>query len=65
MSGERLFAAVRGLADEPGRLEQMGKNARRLARPGAAARAAAVLEEAAKAGGGRGRQWARETAERD
>jgi UDP-N-acetylglucosamine:LPS N-acetylglucosamine transferase len=33
------------LASEPGRLERMGQAARKLARPGAARRAADILEE--------------------
>ena len=51
MSGERLFQTVRELAGEPGRLEAMGRAARSLARPGAANRAADLLEEI-----GRGRR---------
>src|SRR5207253_1950090 len=42
MTGERLFEAVR---DAAGRLEAMGSAARKLARPGAAKRAADLLEE--------------------
>jgi UDP-N-acetylglucosamine--N-acetylmuramyl-(pentapeptide) pyrophosphoryl-undecaprenol N-acetylglucosamine transferase len=51
MTGERLFQAVRELAGEAGRLEAMGRAARSLARPGAAKRAADLLEET-----GRGRE---------
>jgi len=42
MTGERLFEAVSGVA---GRLDQMGAAARHLAKPGAARRAADLLEE--------------------
>lgn len=42
MSGERLFEAVR---DAAGRIEAMGEAARSLAKPGAAERAADLLEE--------------------
>lgn len=51
MNGARLYEEVTRLAQEPGRLEEMGEAARRLARPQAAARAAEVLEWAA--GGGK------------
>jgi len=44
MNGEKLFAIVRELADS-GRLEVMGNAARRFAKPGAAQRAADILEE--------------------
>ncbi|HEX8985033.1 MAG TPA: undecaprenyldiphospho-muramoylpentapeptide beta-N-acetylglucosaminyltransferase [Bryobacteraceae bacterium] len=44
-SGRRLFEEVRELACEPGVLEKLGAAARRFARPGAAARAASILEE--------------------
>lgn len=47
-SGEKLFATVAELAGTAGVLEAMAEAARRFARPGAAARAAACLEEAAK-----------------
>ncbi len=47
-SGERLFQTVTTLVAEPGRLERMGAAARRFARPGAARRAADVLEEVAR-----------------
>jgi UDP-N-acetylglucosamine--N-acetylmuramyl-(pentapeptide) pyrophosphoryl-undecaprenol N-acetylglucosamine transferase len=45
MNGERLFAAVCELAAAAGALERMGEAARKLARPGAARRAAEILEE--------------------
>jgi len=47
MTGERLFATVVELA-EPGTMERMGAAARGLAHPGAARRAADVLEEVAR-----------------
>jgi UDP-N-acetylglucosamine--N-acetylmuramyl-(pentapeptide) pyrophosphoryl-undecaprenol N-acetylglucosamine transferase len=47
MTGERLFSVVNELAGQPETLARMSENARKLARPGAAARAADVLEEAA------------------
>ena len=47
MNGERLFAEVQSACREPERLEQMAIAARRLARPGAAQRAASILEELA------------------
>jgi UDP-N-acetylglucosamine--N-acetylmuramyl-(pentapeptide) pyrophosphoryl-undecaprenol N-acetylglucosamine transferase len=43
LSGEALAAAVRGLADDPGRIEAMETAARRLSRPDAAARVADLL----------------------
>jgi UDP-N-acetylglucosamine--N-acetylmuramyl-(pentapeptide) pyrophosphoryl-undecaprenol N-acetylglucosamine transferase len=46
-SGERLFQEITRLASEPGLLEKMGTAARRQAHPGAAARAADILEEVA------------------
>src|SRR5471032_2742712 len=46
-TGEKLFAAVQELATGPGCLERMGERARQFARPGAALRAAEILEEAA------------------
>jgi UDP-N-acetylglucosamine--N-acetylmuramyl-(pentapeptide) pyrophosphoryl-undecaprenol N-acetylglucosamine transferase len=49
MSGERLFAEAQELSAEGGVLERMGSAARGLAKPGAAARAADVLEGAAGA----------------
>ena len=45
LTGARLFEEVNLLAADRGRLEAMGRAARSLARPGAAARAADVLEE--------------------
>jgi UDP-N-acetylglucosamine--N-acetylmuramyl-(pentapeptide) pyrophosphoryl-undecaprenol N-acetylglucosamine transferase len=49
MTGEKLFAAVSELAASPALLAGMGRAARGLAHPGAARRAADVLEEAARA----------------
>ncbi|MBI1788373.1 MAG: undecaprenyldiphospho-muramoylpentapeptide beta-N-acetylglucosaminyltransferase [Acidobacteria bacterium] len=49
MTGDRLFQVVTELAAEPGRLERMGEAARGLGRPGAARRAADILEEFAGA----------------
>jgi UDP-N-acetylglucosamine--N-acetylmuramyl-(pentapeptide) pyrophosphoryl-undecaprenol N-acetylglucosamine transferase len=46
-TGERLFKEVEALAWEAGALERMGQSARSLARPGAARRAADILEELA------------------
>jgi UDP-N-acetylglucosamine--N-acetylmuramyl-(pentapeptide) pyrophosphoryl-undecaprenol N-acetylglucosamine transferase len=48
MTGERLFETVAKLAADPGVLERMGNAARRMAHPGAARRAAEVLEEVAR-----------------
>jgi UDP-N-acetylglucosamine--N-acetylmuramyl-(pentapeptide) pyrophosphoryl-undecaprenol N-acetylglucosamine transferase len=48
MDGARLFHEVRQLASDPERLAAMGQAARSLARPGAARRAADVLEEFAR-----------------
>ena len=45
MTGQRLFDEIMTLAAAPGLLERMGQAARRLARPGAARRAADILEE--------------------
>jgi UDP-N-acetylglucosamine--N-acetylmuramyl-(pentapeptide) pyrophosphoryl-undecaprenol N-acetylglucosamine transferase len=47
MTGERLAAEVLALARERDVLEKMGEAARRLARPGAAARAADLVEQLA------------------
>ncbi len=47
-TGETLFAAVSELAGAPEALARMGAAARRFARPGAARRAADVLEEAGR-----------------
>jgi UDP-N-acetylglucosamine--N-acetylmuramyl-(pentapeptide) pyrophosphoryl-undecaprenol N-acetylglucosamine transferase len=48
MSGRKLFETVAELASGAGVLERMGEAARRLARPGAARRAAEILEEVAR-----------------
>jgi UDP-N-acetylglucosamine--N-acetylmuramyl-(pentapeptide) pyrophosphoryl-undecaprenol N-acetylglucosamine transferase len=48
-SGERLFETVRELASTPEVLARMGEAARQFARPGAAKRAADILEEVARA----------------
>ncbi len=45
--GERLFREVTALAGAGDELERMGQNARSFAKPGAAARAADILEEIA------------------
>jgi UDP-N-acetylglucosamine--N-acetylmuramyl-(pentapeptide) pyrophosphoryl-undecaprenol N-acetylglucosamine transferase len=45
MTGERLASEIVSMASEPGLLERMGAAAKRLARPGAAARAADLLEQ--------------------
>jgi UDP-N-acetylglucosamine--N-acetylmuramyl-(pentapeptide) pyrophosphoryl-undecaprenol N-acetylglucosamine transferase len=45
MTGEKLFQIVRELSADDGALERMGEAARRFARPGAARRAAEILEE--------------------
>ena len=47
MTGERLFTLTAELAATPGALEQMAQKARSFARPGAAKRAAEILEEVA------------------
>ena len=49
MNGEKLVAVVAELAGSSGALERMGEAARRLAKPGAARRAAEILEEVAGA----------------
>ena len=49
MNGEKLSAVVAELAGSPGALERMGEAARRFAKPGAARRAAEILEEVAGA----------------
>jgi UDP-N-acetylglucosamine--N-acetylmuramyl-(pentapeptide) pyrophosphoryl-undecaprenol N-acetylglucosamine transferase len=49
MTGARMFRTVSESAAEPGVLERMGRAARELAHPGAARRAADVLEEVARA----------------
>jgi UDP-N-acetylglucosamine--N-acetylmuramyl-(pentapeptide) pyrophosphoryl-undecaprenol N-acetylglucosamine transferase len=48
MTGERLVAVVTELAAASGRLDSMAKAAREFARPGAARRAADILEEVAR-----------------
>jgi UDP-N-acetylglucosamine--N-acetylmuramyl-(pentapeptide) pyrophosphoryl-undecaprenol N-acetylglucosamine transferase len=48
MTGERLVAEVARLASEKGSLEKMGEAARAFAKPGAAKRAADVLEEVSR-----------------
>jgi UDP-N-acetylglucosamine--N-acetylmuramyl-(pentapeptide) pyrophosphoryl-undecaprenol N-acetylglucosamine transferase len=50
MNGGKLVAVVAELAGSAGALERMGEAARRFARPGAARRAAEILEEVAGAG---------------
>jgi UDP-N-acetylglucosamine--N-acetylmuramyl-(pentapeptide) pyrophosphoryl-undecaprenol N-acetylglucosamine transferase len=47
MNGEKLCTVVKELADSQEALARMGEAARRFAKPGAASRAAAILEEAA------------------
>jgi UDP-N-acetylglucosamine--N-acetylmuramyl-(pentapeptide) pyrophosphoryl-undecaprenol N-acetylglucosamine transferase len=47
MTGEKLFALATEFAGRAGTLERMGSAARQFARPGAAAKAADILEEAA------------------
>lgn len=44
-TGEAFFDAVRSLIADPPQLAQMGERARKLGRPGAAKRAAEILEE--------------------
>jgi UDP-N-acetylglucosamine--N-acetylmuramyl-(pentapeptide) pyrophosphoryl-undecaprenol N-acetylglucosamine transferase len=44
-NGQTFFDAVRALIEDPGQLSMMGERARRLAHPGAAERAAQILEE--------------------
>ncbi|MGB7761408.1 MAG: undecaprenyldiphospho-muramoylpentapeptide beta-N-acetylglucosaminyltransferase [Bryobacteraceae bacterium] len=48
MNGERLYRLVRELASDEGALERMGESARQFARPGAAQRAAEIMEEVAR-----------------
>jgi UDP-N-acetylglucosamine--N-acetylmuramyl-(pentapeptide) pyrophosphoryl-undecaprenol N-acetylglucosamine transferase len=48
MSGEKLFAIAQELSHVPEALARMGEAARQFARPGAAARAAEILEGAAR-----------------
>jgi len=47
MNGQRLFDEVLALASAPQTLQSMSSNARAMARPGAASRAARILEELA------------------
>ena len=49
MSGPRLLEAVGELGADPAALERTGEAARRFAKPGAARRAAEILEEVARA----------------
>jgi UDP-N-acetylglucosamine--N-acetylmuramyl-(pentapeptide) pyrophosphoryl-undecaprenol N-acetylglucosamine transferase len=49
MNGERIFREIEDLRRNPGELEQMRVRVRQFARPGAAERAADLLEEAAGA----------------
>ena len=46
-TGQRLFSTVQELAAPSGGLERMGESARQFAKPGAARRAADILEEVA------------------
>jgi UDP-N-acetylglucosamine--N-acetylmuramyl-(pentapeptide) pyrophosphoryl-undecaprenol N-acetylglucosamine transferase len=48
MNGEKLFATVSALGSSAGALERMAEAARRFAKPGAARRAAEILEEVAR-----------------
>ena len=48
MTGEKLFAMVREFAERAGALEAMAEAARKFAKPGAAARAAGILEQVAR-----------------
>jgi UDP-N-acetylglucosamine--N-acetylmuramyl-(pentapeptide) pyrophosphoryl-undecaprenol N-acetylglucosamine transferase len=50
LNGQRLFDVVTELASASGGLERMGEAARQFARPGAARRAAEILEEVACGG---------------
>ncbi len=50
LTGERLFQEVQALSEDPAALSEMRHNVRRFAHPGAAERAADVLEQAALAG---------------
>ncbi len=47
-TGQAMFHAIRDLAGDPARLREMSAAARSLARPGAARRAADILEEVAR-----------------
>ncbi len=55
LSGARLVAEVIRLVDNPARLREMGRAARAFARPGAAQRAAAILESFAAGAAAPGR----------
>jgi UDP-N-acetylglucosamine--N-acetylmuramyl-(pentapeptide) pyrophosphoryl-undecaprenol N-acetylglucosamine transferase len=48
MNGEKLFSEIQQLARDTGGLERMAQSARRFAKPGAAQRAADILEEVAR-----------------
>jgi len=48
MTGEKLFGLVKELADSAEALDRMGEAARAFAKPGAARRAAEILEEVAR-----------------
>jgi UDP-N-acetylglucosamine:LPS N-acetylglucosamine transferase len=48
MNGEKLFAEVTEIARSSGALERMGEAARQFAHPGAARRAAEILEAVAR-----------------
>jgi UDP-N-acetylglucosamine--N-acetylmuramyl-(pentapeptide) pyrophosphoryl-undecaprenol N-acetylglucosamine transferase len=48
MDGKRLFALATELAGSAGELEKMARAARQLAKPGAARRAAEILEKVAR-----------------
>jgi UDP-N-acetylglucosamine--N-acetylmuramyl-(pentapeptide) pyrophosphoryl-undecaprenol N-acetylglucosamine transferase len=48
MTGEKLFALVKEISGRPGALEEMAEAARKFARPGAAERAAGILEQVAR-----------------
>jgi UDP-N-acetylglucosamine--N-acetylmuramyl-(pentapeptide) pyrophosphoryl-undecaprenol N-acetylglucosamine transferase len=49
MNGEKLLSTITELAGAPGALEKMASAARQFAKPGAARRAAEILEEVARA----------------
>ncbi len=48
LTGETFMSSIATLAAEPGALERMGAEARKFARPGAASRAADILEEVSR-----------------
>ncbi|HUI79614.1 MAG TPA: undecaprenyldiphospho-muramoylpentapeptide beta-N-acetylglucosaminyltransferase [Bryobacteraceae bacterium] len=48
MTGEKLFTLVKELSERAGALEGMAEAARKFAKPGAAARAAGILEQVAR-----------------